>query len=237
MRPQARQCGFTLVELLVASTIMVLILSALGGLFVNTNRAYRKNEEVSDRQQSADAAAQLLSYEIGLAGYRGSTDAALLRTFSGSTLSITKGVSATASDTIVVRYYEDRFTNIGEQLIATFDAIPVNGSYNLYRKEQNQSAIDGSVSKTPAIQNINNLKVIGYVINDGREYPKDKDKNPPFTHLHIKPYTLASAITPYTLVAIKVELTFTDGLKKRVVIGIDNPQQIPPSQNPFLPEL
>lgn len=212
---------------------MVLILSALGGLFVNTNRAYRKNEEVSDRQQSADAAAQLLSYEVGLAGYRGSTEAALLRTFSGSTLSVTKGASATDSDTIVVRYYEDRFSNIGEQLIITFDAIPVGGSSNLYRKEQKQSTIGSAVSKTPAIHNVKNLKVIGYILNGGKEYPKD----PTVVHSWIQPYTLSSSITPSTLVAIKLELTFTDGLKKRVVIGIDNPQQIPPSQNPFLPVL
>jgi type II secretory pathway pseudopilin PulG len=233
MRASARQGGFTFVELLVAGTIMILLLSALGSLFVNTSRAYRVNDEVSERQQSADAAAQLLSYEIGLAGYRGSDQAAITRTFAGSTFSITKGASATASDTIVVRYYEDRFSNIGEQLLITFDAIPVGGSYNLYRKEQKQSANFSEVAKSPAIQNVKNLKVIGYTLNNGKEYPRD----PTVTHAWIEPYTLTSDITPYTLVALKLELTFTDDLKKQVVIGIDNPQQIPPSQTPFLPTL
>lgn len=228
MRLRARQRGFTLVELLVSSTIMVVILSALGSLFIGTNRAYRVNEEVSERQQSADAAAQLLSYEIGLAGYRGSTQVANSNTFAGSTLLLTKG----ASDTIEVRYYEDRNATSVDELIVTF-SVSSNTFYRKQLKEKDTQATKDATTRQPAIQNVKNLKVVGYILNNGKEYPRD----PAVTHAWIEPYTLTSDITPYTLVALKLELTFTDDLKKRVVIGIDNPQQIPPSQTPFLPEL
>lgn len=47
MNRRSQQYGFTLVELLVAGTIMVLLLSALGGLFASTTKAYRANDKVS----------------------------------------------------------------------------------------------------------------------------------------------------------------------------------------------
>lgn len=209
MKRPAGQQGFTLVELLVAATIMALILSALGSLFVSTNRAYRANDEVSERQQSADAAAQLLSYEIGLAGYRGSTPSNVQNsTFAATerTLSITKGASATTSDAITVRYYEDRFNSSPVKTMVTFNAAKDgNNIFNLYRHNHAETA------KQPAIQFIQNLKVLSYIRKDGSE---------------------GASATQATLSGLRLELTFTDGLKKQVVIGIDNPQA-----NPELPTL
>lgn len=158
MRLRARQGGFTLVELLVAGTLMVIILSALGNLFVSTNSAYRTNDRVSERQQSADAAAQLLSYEIALAGYRGSVNSTTPPSFSGSTLTITKGATAETSDKITVQYYEDRFTT--GAVSVTFEADLVSGVYNLYRT---------TGTKQPVFENIKNLKVFRYVKKDGNE--------------------------------------------------------------------
>jgi len=213
MKRRASAYGFTLVELLVAAAIMALILSALGGLFVSTSRAYRANDEVSERQQSADAAAQLLSYEVGLAGYRGSTKSDVeTREFKGSTLTITKG----ASDKLIVRHFEDRYVE-SEEFIITFEvAKDRDGFFNLYHRQQEQDKIEAnqdSSSKQPAIQHVQNLKVLKYIDKRGDEVP---------------------SIAPEDLAALKLELTFTDGLKKQVVVGINNPQNDPnlPNLNP-----
>ncbi len=206
----ARSAGFTLVELLVAGTIMLLILGALGNLFVSSSRAYRVNNEASDRQQTAEAATQMLTYEIGLAGYRGSDQGASSREFKTtavlgvvsvpeSTLIITKGATATSPDTVTVRYYEDRFISSTAKRTAAFTAAKdSDNAYNLYRAQ------DGD--NKPAILGVKNLKVVKYIKRDGTE---------------------ATSATKDTLAALKLELTFIDGLKQQLVISIPNLQQLP----------
>ena len=207
---RGRRDGFTLVELLVAGTIMLLILGALGNLFISSSRAYRVNNEASDRQQTAEAATQMLTYEIGLAGYRGSDQSANTREFKTtalpgvvsvpeSTLTITKGATATSPDTVTVRYYEDRFISSTAKRTAAFTAAKdSDNAYNLYRAQ------DGD--NKPAILGVKNLKVVKYIKRDGTE---------------------ATSATKDTLAALKLELTFIDGLKQQLVISIPNLQQLP----------
>lgn len=239
MKAAARQSGFTLVELLVASVIMLLILSALGNLFIGTNRAYRKNDQVSERQQSVDAAGQLLGYEIGLAGFRGSksgeltsntfTTPILLGTLTvpAKTLIIEKGTTASAPDKITVRYYESRYPDTAISTVTQFSiGQDSNSAYNLYRQSATPSASDAT--RQPAIANVKNLKVLKYIKKDGNE---------------------ANSATADTLAALKLELTFTDPpftdpqaafcketpeptCTKQVVISLPNPQT-----NPELPTL
>lgn len=219
MKQRTRQLGFTLIELLVASVIMVVILSALGSLFVSTSRAYRVNDKASTLQQSADAAGQLLSYEIGLAGYKGSTNAAASRQFKTlglvdtSTLTIIKGASAIASDRITVRYFEDRFESTVEQLIITLDAIPSGSAHNLYRKleKQNSIGITGyAPDRQPAVEDVYNLKVLKYIKEDGSE---------------------VTSLTDATeLAALRLEFTFIideKTTKQQVVVGLKNSQVVP----------
>lgn len=222
-----RTSGFTLVELLVASVIMVTILGALGSLFLSTSKAYRVNDKVSTLQQSADAAGQLLSYEIGLAGYKGSTDAAssnsrkfvTLTLVPTSTLTIIKGASATESDTITVRYFEDRFTDTVEQLVITLDAVPSGTNRNLYRRYEKQKDIDlpdyTQPNRQPAVENIYNLKVLKYIKNDGSE--------------------VTSLADAKDLTGLRLEFTLViddKTTKQQVVVGLKNPQNAP-----FLPPL
>lgn len=211
MRRPFQQYGFTLVELLVAGTIMVLILSALGSLFASTTKAYRANDKVSERQQSVDAAGQLLEYEIGLAGYKGSTDAAGARKFETavlgvvpvpeSTLRIEKNSPAIGTDRVTVRYYEDRFENTPVKKVVSFEVGEDDrNTYNL------KIRVD-SGNFQPAIQDVKSLKVLKYIKKDGGE--------------------VTSVSQPDDLAALRLELTFTDALKKQVIIGLNNPQNVP----------
>src|SRR6056297_3348734 len=82
--------GFTLIELLLASAILVLIVGALSAYLVTSARAYETTEDLSDRQQEIEAAVNVLSYDLALAGYRGTTPSQQSRTFSGPTLEVVK---------------------------------------------------------------------------------------------------------------------------------------------------
>lgn len=221
MRQRTGQLGFTLIELMIASVIMVTILGALGSLFVSTSRAYRVNDEASTLQQSADAAGELLSYEIGLAGYKGSTDAAsstsrefkTLGLVPTSTLTIIKGASATASDIIIVRYFEDRFADPVEQLVIRLDAIVTGGKHNLYRKQEKQNSI-GTPGYAPdrlsTVEDVHNLKVLKYIKKDGSE--------------------VTSLTNATELAGLRLEFTFIideKTTKQQVVVGLKNPQVVP----------
>ena len=54
MRPaaHARQRGMTLVEVMVAMTIGIILLLALGGLFANSTRVFKVNDEFSRMQEN-----------------------------------------------------------------------------------------------------------------------------------------------------------------------------------------
>jgi type II secretory pathway component PulJ len=109
---RTRISGFTLVELLVSFTIVVLLLGLITQIFRSSRTTYDKQLETTEKQQAQLISVSQLSYEIELAGYRGTDDDALDRDFTAPTLEISKG-TGTASDSITVRYYEDRWTEDG----------------------------------------------------------------------------------------------------------------------------
>lgn len=114
-----RACGLTLVELLISIAIFGGIFGVLAALFMSTNRAYQRNEALSEAQQTVETATQLLSYELALAGYRGVDIASASfasRDFGG------QEVVAVSADRrqVTVRYYEDRFVGCPRLTEATF---------------------------------------------------------------------------------------------------------------------
>lgn len=218
MKGRLGHSGFTIVELLVASVIMVIILGALGSLFLSTSKAYRVNDKVSALQQNADAAGQLLSYEVELAGYRGSDNST--NGFDGrkfltaipfgtelipaTTLKITAIAFSATPDKIAVSYYEDRFTSTSADPTKTSVQFSVDtGNNNLDRHAS------GETYAQPAIEDVKNLKVLRYIRKDGKE---------------CNTVTPATPTTPSDLAGLRLELTFTDDLKKQVVIPLPNPQ-------------
>lgn len=117
-----RHAGFSLVELLAAGAMFLTLLGALSALFVSSGKAYRKNIEVSSQLERSEAATQILTYDFGLAGYRGTGFSHFTaNSFSGSTVAITAGSSTNESDLVSLRYFEDRYGNGGNQeMLVTF---------------------------------------------------------------------------------------------------------------------
>jgi type IV pilus assembly protein PilW len=61
--------GFTLVELLIAMTIGLIILTALSSTFLMQRKIYDVQEQVAEMVQTARAAMDMMTREIRMAGY------------------------------------------------------------------------------------------------------------------------------------------------------------------------
>lgn len=113
MRRAAR--GFTLVELLVAAAIMTVLMGALLALFSSSRRGYQTVESVSLAAGALQSAVQSLRYDLALAGFRGlNQDSIEARTYETPAIQVTTG-SGQAIESLVVRYWETRFTGGQEQ--------------------------------------------------------------------------------------------------------------------------
>ena len=201
--PSSRS-GFTLVELLIAAGIFGVILLALTGLFVNSTRAYRVNETISERQQDTQAAIALFQQELSLAGYRGVCSDASSNTFGQPTFAVVRGSAAPdapGDDTITIRYFDDRYSGnaCGALRTVTFSA----GT-----DQQGRPALlmqtEGITTPTPVVAGVEGLRLFGYVDNNGG---------------------LATDTMPSTgFMAVSIELDFADGRFVRFVVGLRNPQ-------------
>jgi type IV pilus assembly protein PilW len=61
--------GFSLVELLVATAVGMVVLSAMYGVFTIQNKTFGNQEEISAMQQRVRAGMDMLVREVGMAGY------------------------------------------------------------------------------------------------------------------------------------------------------------------------
>jgi prepilin-type N-terminal cleavage/methylation domain-containing protein len=66
--PDTRQAGFSLVELLVAMTVTLIITGAVFGLLSGGQNAFRREPELSDRQQNIRMAMDLIMRDVATAG-------------------------------------------------------------------------------------------------------------------------------------------------------------------------
>jgi type II secretory pathway pseudopilin PulG len=194
-----RRSGMTLVELLVAAVIVIILLGVLLSVFVSSARGYRAADTAALVQQRAEIATTLLTYEIGLAGYRGVIDNFALNKFEAPTqrLFITRGTS----DTLRTRYYEDRFV-AGAAATILRDVIysigtPTGGVPSLLREE-------GGVVQT-ALTGVTSLKVNSVIRADG-------------SRLNL-PATPSSANPP---IGLELAVTLDDGYIARFTIAVSN---------------
>jgi type II secretory pathway component PulJ len=163
-RPPSRQAGATLVEMVVAGALLSLLLMAAGSLHAQAHRSASVGHEVALRTQIAELSAELLRYHVGLAGHRGIHEGADLE---GPALALGRGASQGGSDTLAVRYLEERWYAEPELRVLRFD-VKRDGSrlWNLYQQE------DGA-TRQPAVQRVSGLRVHRFVAPDGALLPGD----------------------------------------------------------------
>ena len=123
LRPRRRTEGITLIELLIAMGIFGVLIAALSGLFITAARGYEAAAQTSEEFQDAEAALQIMLYDIRLAGYRG-VGSDFDKSFSGADQDTVSVLLGTDTDEIRVRYFEDdtylKATDDGERTIAYY---------------------------------------------------------------------------------------------------------------------
>ena len=206
--------GFSLVEMLVAGAILGILLTVLTNLFIGSNKASTRVNEVSDQQQQAQAARQVLQYELGLAGYRGtlndttvsspsSTRLLANRTFTGTnanTISITKRSSGSQADSLTIRYYEDRsYTSNDTPILraVTFSIGSDSGHSALFRSQDSGAAL-------AIIPDVTNLKIAGYLLNDDTK----------------------AVTASNNLAGIKLNVTYSNTQQDTILIAFQNSQKL-----------
>ncbi|MDB5968805.1 MAG: Prepilin-type N-terminal cleavage/methylation protein [Hydrocarboniphaga sp.] len=94
----SRQAGLTLVELMISLVLGLILVTAVGTLFVYTNRSNRQNELIAGMQDQARFALATLSRDITMAGYWGGIASAATITPNTNDLDATNDAStATAA--------------------------------------------------------------------------------------------------------------------------------------------
>jgi len=79
-RLRSRQAGLSLVELMVALTISLLVLTALSAIFISSSRSRNEMQKSTQQQESGRYAAELLADNLKMAGYLAEFDATPLTT-------------------------------------------------------------------------------------------------------------------------------------------------------------
>lgn len=199
--------GFTVVELVIASAIFAVILGTITWYFTTSNRAMALNEELSDRQQEVEAAINVLSYDLALAGYKGTTPTDIARSFGAPSLAIEKNVGAGGSDRLIIRYFEDSdrlfggANTCGSPCVVTYEVDSDDGENNLYRQE-------GTSPERGIVQRVDHFRVIQYILRDGT----------------LEEITSTSS-APSNLAGLNIEIAFSTGGLWRFPVGISNEQE------------
>lgn len=202
---KARQAGFTLVELLVSFVIVVALLGLITAAFTSSRDTYDDQAEIAERQQAELISVGQLSYEIGLAGYRGTDDEAIGRSFANPTYEVNE--IDTDSDAVTVRYFEDRWTANGTPMLQQIEFSVADGV--LIRTD-----LADPTNPLELVDGITSLEVTQYVKNDGFLYEVEPDEKS-------------------DVVGLTIELTFNnntpsdpdDDTTQNMSIGFNNEQQ------------
>lgn len=198
--PACASAGVTLLETLLACTLLTVLLVAAMAVNVEAGKTLRLNEDVAARSQIVELASELLRYHLGLAGHEGlgvAGDDGL----AGPALTLARGVSPGGSDAVNVRYLEERWYRQPELRALHFDVKrDSNGRWNLYQREE-------GATRQPAVKSVTGMRVTGFVAADGALLPPE-------------------APLPLEAAAIELELRFAWDETRLLTVGLPGVQRV-----------
>ena len=101
--------GFSIIELLISMSLLVVIFSVIGAMLHSSSKTYRNTASIAEEVEITDAAARLLRYDISLAGFTGLDG--VNRDLEGDAIIITDNqVNSEFGKVVEVRYFENRYT-------------------------------------------------------------------------------------------------------------------------------
>ncbi len=196
--------GFTLLELLVASSLFMILLGALSGTLLSTTRAYRAEDRMASLGQERESAEQQLQYEISLAGFRGTTKT----DYDGTALTVGAAPfvlvpnASGGSEQITIKYFENRTYGSASKEVKTVVFSVDSQTHTLLRRQGlTAEAIASGVTK---------LRVVRYLPLGATGSERDCS-------------SACAAAPPTKTVGAILELTFTDASVRRIPITFRNP--------------
>lgn len=183
-----RTSAFTLVELLIAGAMLIVLLGALGSMFVSTLGANRANREATAASGQLRSAIESIQYDVSMAGFRGVDGGAADRHVAdGLTISFDASVTSDDDgrriDALSTRYYETRYTS---------DGTPTLHDVSYRVSDDRLTRRVGSADDVPVAEGIVGLDLIHYRRSSG-------SKSSPF------------AAPPGDLTGIDLRLTYRQG--------------------------
>jgi type IV pilus assembly protein PilW len=188
-----KENGFTLVELLIAMTIGLIILTALSSTFLMQRKIYDVQEQIVEMVQTARAAMDMMTREIRMAGYDPTDSAgAGIVTVTSNSINFTLDITDDAETGPPDGDTGDSNENI------TYSLYTEDGIQKLGRKSTSTAV------NQPVAENVEDLQISqsGNSINVSliaRTYKPDPDYTDPTYGDHYRRYTLTSVITPRNL--------------------------------------
>lgn len=151
-----KQKGYTLIEVLVSTTIFIIVLFAIYLMYETNQATYAKGEEKADIQQNARVALDIMEKELKSAGYNPS------------------GVTTTAIQDTSLSSYEITFITdvdadgVTEKVKYTREKPTGEPYYNIYKEVWKWSAGSwGTSTKFPIAEKITDLTFSYYNENNG----------------------------------------------------------------------
>jgi len=208
-----RESGFSLVELLIAMTIGLIILTALSSTFLMQRKIYDVQEQVAEMVQNARAAMDMMSREIRMGGYN-PTDAGFDGiTYDAHQLQIQANIdddediinadgSYDENENITYTYYDENSAYPYQIKRKTGNGNFISFAENIdvfdfsYWKEDEDG--DGEMDEVTTTADNDKIRQIKITII-ARTTKPDPDYTDPTYGDHYRRYTLASVITPRNL--------------------------------------
>lgn len=109
MVPVRRRDGFSLVELLLSSAILVVLLAAGAALLSGTSRVHRTTIQITDAEERIDAITRIVRRDLSMAGFRGTDGTGELLGDGRAFVAPTEDGRLTGE--LVVRYVEEMYAD------------------------------------------------------------------------------------------------------------------------------
>lgn len=196
--------GITLIELLIAMGIFGVLIAALSGLFITAARGYEATARTSEEFQDAEAALQIMLYDIRLAGYRG-VGSDFDKSFSGVDQDTVTVLLGTETDEIQVRYFED------DTYLASGDDGERTISYFVDTESSTLKRTEGG-TEYEVVSNITGFRVDAFV-------------QPDQTPIDVRNTDGTPASPPTAISAVEMTLSFEGERAWTFAASLSSPQQ------------
>jgi len=169
-RSTAGYAGFSLIEFLVSVVVMLFLMSAVFQVLGKYQRSYQNEQVTTDMRQGARSAMELLSQEVGQAGYLGFETRSLNANVTGNTIGQTVELTSTANIFIGETLMVD--AGVAQELVTVTN---INGNLvsGIFRNTHPQNAPVNAVGVfsqgvlPPPSSTANMLQLFGDVNADG----------------------------------------------------------------------